>query len=358
MTQTKSKSYYNNVYKLLSEDSDNPIAINIINDWRSQHINTLNKASSFLERVVKKLNLKNVYIGQRLKRMPSIKSKIIRSNGMRLTEMQDIVGVRLVVNDLRELARVANLIRSEEIFNQNIVLKKEYNYIKNPKEDGYRCLHFIFQHTFKVRGVEVKRIFEVQLRTKAQHAWSTVVETLGTYLGENFKGGFGDENWKSFFTQSSYMFDWFEKFEFREKNLSKADIEKILKNSIQLKKVMIELNIYHLLKLLNKMTAQINYKISEMNSNGYAVILVDYIKHSSEARTFTKTSLKTAKAFYEKVESELKDLTQIQVMFVEITDLTNLRKAFPNFYIDVNDFNDTLSRYFNKLNDRFLEFEI
>ena len=59
----KSNSYYNNVYKILSKDINSDEANSIINEWRSENIVILDKASKLLIRIVKKLNLKNCYTG-------------------------------------------------------------------------------------------------------------------------------------------------------------------------------------------------------------------------------------------------------------------------------------------------------
>ena len=166
----KSNTYYNNVYKLISEDFNSRQAHEVIREWRSHNIYTLDIASKLLERIVKNLNLKNCYIGQRLKRLVSIKQKLVKSKGMRLTKMQDIVGVRLVVNDLKELAKVVKLLQEGKILGKNISLVREFNYIKKPKEDGYRSYHITFEVTNSHKGVEYKRLFEFKLgRSHSMH---------------------------------------------------------------------------------------------------------------------------------------------------------------------------------------------
>ncbi len=347
----KSNTYYNNVYQLISEDFNSGQAHEVIREWRSHNIYALDIASKLLERIVKNLDLKNCYTGQRLKRLVSIKQKLVKSEGMRLTKMQDIVGVRLVVNDLKELAKVVKLLQDGKILGRNISIVREFNYIKKPKEDGYRSYHITFEIKNKHRGIEYKRLFELQVRTKSQHAWSTVVETIGTYMGVNFKGGDGEKDWKSFFKESSYIFSWFEKFESGRKHLTIGDAEEVIRGSIRLKEIMLELKITELLVLLNNMTSDISYKLNETSKNDYAIIFIDYIKKESVVRTYPKAASKTVNNLYIRLEEELNYTDQIQVLFVEITNLTNLRKAFPNFYIDVSEFIIILKRYFNRLND-------
>ena len=121
----KSNNYYTNVYKLISKDFYDKEAHEAIGEWRSHNIYALERASGLLENIVRSLKLKNCYMGQRLKRLVSIKEKILKSKGMRLTKMQDIVGVRLVVKDLRELAKVVNSIKSGELLDEDISIVKE-----------------------------------------------------------------------------------------------------------------------------------------------------------------------------------------------------------------------------------------
>ena len=72
----KSNNYYNNVYKLISKDFYDKEAHEAIGEWRSHNIYALERASGLLENIVKSLKLKNCYMGQRLKRLVSIKEKI------------------------------------------------------------------------------------------------------------------------------------------------------------------------------------------------------------------------------------------------------------------------------------------
>ena len=345
----KSNNYYNNVYKLISKDFYDKEAHEAIGEWRSHNIYALERASGLLENIVRSLKLKNCYMGQRLKRLVSIKEKILKSKGMRLTKMQDIVGVRLVVKDLRELAKVVNSIKSGELLDEDIAIVKEFNYVKNPKKDGYRSYHIVFEITSSYEGLEYKRLFELQVRTKSQHAWSTVVETIGTYLGIDFKGGEGEKDWQEFFKESSYIFSWFERFEAGKKTLEPNNVLNVIQSSVRLKEVMLKLKITELLDLLNNMTLDISTKFNEEAENDYAIILINYINKNSIIKTYPKSAAKIVNDIYIDCEEEFNYSNQIQVLFVEITSLTDLRKAFPNFYIDVSEFIKILRRYFDKL---------
>lgn len=105
-------------------------------------------------------------IGQRLKRLPTIEDKLIRHPRMALSRMHDVAGCRAVLvteEDLREVER-----RLREARGWSIKADTPYDYIANPKPDGYRALHLVERR----HGCQV----EVQLRTLIQHAWAETVE--------------------------------------------------------------------------------------------------------------------------------------------------------------------------------------
>ena len=76
-----------------------------------------------------------------------------------------------------------------------------YDYIKEPKPDGYRSVHYVYKYRSKAEQNECfngLRI-EVQLRSQLQHAWATAVETVSTFTGQALKSNIGDAEWKRFF---------------------------------------------------------------------------------------------------------------------------------------------------------------
>ena len=82
-------------------------------------------------------------------------------------------------------------------------LKSSKDYIANPKDDGYRSVHLIYQYKNNRAPDYEDLSIELQLRTRRQHAWATAVETMGTFLGQALKSGRGDSQWRDFFTKAS-----------------------------------------------------------------------------------------------------------------------------------------------------------
>ena len=80
------------------------------------------------------------------------------------------------------------------------------DYIKIPKQSGYRGIDLIFRYKNKNNPSYDGLRIEMQIRTKLQHLWATAVEVMGTLRGEKLKSGMGDEKWQYFFSIVSSYF--------------------------------------------------------------------------------------------------------------------------------------------------------
>ncbi|MFT4645292.1 MAG: putative GTP pyrophosphokinase [Planctomycetota bacterium] len=78
-------------------------ALELINDWRANHLHPLNVMKNGLIRILKKHRVKPILISQRLKRLTSIEYKLDLNESMGLGGMQDIGGYRAVVKDTKDL---------------------------------------------------------------------------------------------------------------------------------------------------------------------------------------------------------------------------------------------------------------
>jgi ppGpp synthetase/RelA/SpoT-type nucleotidyltranferase len=101
----------------------------------------------------------------RLKRISTIINKAIREPSMNLSRMGDIAGIRLILENDREVYQALELIQKQ--FKQSGRIR---DYIQDPKKIGYRGVHI-----YIVDPVFGKRL-EIQIRTSSHHNWSTLVE--------------------------------------------------------------------------------------------------------------------------------------------------------------------------------------
>src|SRR5437588_8744849 len=85
-----------------SSVEDREMALAIINNWRSSHSYPLNALQAVLRTKVIKVDA-DPTVAQRIKRLPSIRHKLERFEGMNLSRMQDIGGCRAVLSDVAKV---------------------------------------------------------------------------------------------------------------------------------------------------------------------------------------------------------------------------------------------------------------
>ena len=115
------------------------------------------------------------HIESRVKTLPSIIKKL-HSMDVPVSiinakkNLHDIAGVRVVCRYVDDIYRIANLLLSQD----DILLIYEKDYIKKPKDNGYRSLHIVVDvPVYMIEG----RLFipvEIQIRTVAMDFWATL----------------------------------------------------------------------------------------------------------------------------------------------------------------------------------------
>lgn len=133
-------------------------------------------------------------IKSRLKSPISIKEKLERRN-LRFNvdeiekNLDDIAGVRVICSFPEDVYTIADaLLRQDDI---ELIIKKDY--IKNPKENGYRSLHLIV--TVPIFLAHEKRVMkvEIQLRTIAMDFWASLEHQLKYKKNVEFTSDMVDE---------------------------------------------------------------------------------------------------------------------------------------------------------------------
>lgn len=88
--------------------------------------------------------------------------------------LRDIAGVRVICCYVEDIFTIANLLTSQD----DVQLIEEKNYIKNPKENGYRSLHLVIDVPVYLSGAKVFIPVEVQIRTVAMDFWASLEHNL------------------------------------------------------------------------------------------------------------------------------------------------------------------------------------
>lgn len=180
-------------------------ALTVMNNWRSSHSYPMNTFQARLRRESKKIN-RNALVVQRLKRIPSIIKKLKRRQTitMALSQMQDVAGCRSVLNNVGEVRKLVEAYKKSRGLKHKRIREKDY--IKNPKEDGYRSVHLIYKYKSDKIDTYDGLLIEIQIRSKIQHAWATAIEIVDLFTGQAIKSNEGEQEWKDFFKLVSSAF--------------------------------------------------------------------------------------------------------------------------------------------------------
>lgn len=300
------------------EDRDN--ALIILNNWRATHAYPLQVICSNL-----RLRNPNAIVVQRLKRLESITGKIERFPDMSLYRMQDLVGCRVIVDTIDQVYEAVNRYKNSRIRH---ILKREYDYIQNPKDSGYRSYHMVYQfHSDKKETYNKNMLIEIQFRTKLQHIWATAVEMMGIYTKSNLKSSQGDTDILRFFTLVSSVIAIQEDMPVCP-NTSNNIYE--LVNEIK------ALNSKHrILPILSCINLVIDHTEKKYNSKiVYYLLVLDYSKRQIQIRSFPSTRLEVATQAYGEIEKE----TDKNVVLVSAKSFKELREAYPNYFVDISEF--------------------
>lgn len=315
--------------KLKSEQKLNSNELAQLLQWRDGFSTTLDY---YFKKISIKTNEKErITLSRRLKRIDSIKIKLKRFKTMRLSTLQDIAGLRVVVKNINSLDEALTALR---ILPDKHTLKKLDNYNNSPKSDGYRGVHLIYQN-------KKSDLIEVQLRTELQHIWATAVETYGALQNTSFKTGEGDTQWKDFFSLLSSYFAILENSTPLEVHLKLS--KKKLKT--QLKKMIKDLKV---IERLNATTNSIQIIVNKQNETGrmgkYALLELDLKEQTTTIDVFTKKNVTRAIKIYTEKELSYKDNEFKNIVFVNIEDVEKIQKSYPNYFLDTRNLLKILSQ--------------
>lgn len=127
--------------------------------------------------------------GRPAKSTTSISDKL-RRESIRLTQIQDIAGCRLIVSDIAEQDRVVESLSS--LFEHIAVVDRRHQ-----PSHGYRAVHVIANCHDK--------LIEIQVRTSLQHLWAELSEKFSDVVDPDIKYGGGGEIIRGVLAKTSAM---------------------------------------------------------------------------------------------------------------------------------------------------------
>lgn len=294
--------------------------LSVLSDWRSYHSGPLsNFAKTLKRRAVKISEDPDVLVAQRLKRTSSIQLKLRKHKTMRLSTMQDIGGVRAILKNTEDVYKLYNLyIKSKKIHK----LHSYNDYISQPKGDGYRGIHLVYQ-----LNKDPSLFIEIQMRSHLQHIWATGVEVFGTLRNSSFKSGYGEKKWLEFFLYLSAV------FAIKENSpiplvVSKNKILSRTKKLIKSLKVIEQLSVY---TAVYDLTTQIEMRGRKGN---YSLITLDSDKKKIQFQNFSSKDSGVANKEYIKLEEQYFYNPNVNIVLVNTSDVKKLKASYPNYFMD------------------------
>lgn len=305
------------------------VALEILNNWRAAHAYPLHVINSGLRR-----GNPNAIVVQRLKRLESITGKIERFPQMQLYKMQDLGGCRVILDSIEQVYDAVTRYKNSRIRH---ILKREYDYIKYPKESGYRCYHMVYQFQSDKFDVYNKNmLIEIQFRTKLQHTWATAIEMMGIYTRTNLKSSIGDKDILRFFTLVSSLFAIKENTPVCPNTSEWAD--ELISEIMELDK---NNKIVMKLRAINQAVQTTEYNENFSYKNGYYLLILNYEEPSLNIETFKPSEFELAVNIYNKMEANLQN--KIDMVLVSAKTFDSLKAAYPNYFVDISDFLNILT---------------
>jgi ppGpp synthetase/RelA/SpoT-type nucleotidyltranferase len=157
--------------------------------------------------------------GRPAKSTKSIIDKL-RRESLRLSQMQDIAGCRVIVSDIRSQNEVAASLRTA--FDRTSLIDRR----EHPSH-GYRAVHLIVS--------DANKNVEVQIRTELQHQWGEVSEKLSDTVDIAIKYGGGQRDIREYLDRTSRLVASLEVHEFDfSQHIAKRGYRELPENVLKL----------------------------------------------------------------------------------------------------------------------------
>ena len=302
----------------------------IIDNWRDAHDYPINIFQAGLRKRTKAIH-HNILVAQRKKRLVSIGEKL-RHSTMRLSAMQDIGGCRAVMYDIKG---VNKLVESYESSDFKHKLFEKNDYINKPRTSGYRGVHLVYKYAGDKLEFHNLKI-EIQIRTLNQHAWATAVETVDIFTRQALKSSRGSKKWLRFFqlmgTAIAYK-------EGRNPVPNMPSYEDHLKELLN--DYVVELDVFDSLRNFESALKQLP-KFKYSPSDRYYLLVLDTYSKELQVYGYAEKEQRMANEAYSEMENKIRG-TEKDAVLVSVDSIAELKKAYPNYFLDTNLFLELVS---------------
>lgn len=319
-------------------------SMDILSYWRFQHEVPLEMALDILKAEASARD-KSAIFAKRLKRYPSIVAKLRRFPKMKLKNMQDIGGCRAIVATPKKVYQIARELRVRSDFKNSAGRIRFKDYIKKPKDDGYRGYHLI--GSFNDQRGDCKLI-ELQLRSTIQHDWATALEIVDLFTGQALKSNQGEESWKSFFFLVSQHFALMEQVhlyslkepaeQLRLYHKKLAGNPEFFDTGSLIHAYESSLEVVKNLEAFAHSLKTADEHISAKQVFGYVLLKVDTFNANVESTLFPNEENEEAEKMYLKYEKAAAGNKNLVVALVSTTAVGGIKEAYPNYFADSTEF--------------------
>lgn len=336
VTLNYSKNQVDEAWKLLIQwnlsKKQSDFAFDVLSNWRAVHDYPMNTFQSFLRKKIKSLRYSAIVV-ERLKRTTSIIWKLKRNPDMKLSRIQDIWWLRVIVKNVDYVYKLRDILSLKSKFLHKLI--KEDDYIRKPKSSGYRSLHLVYKYHSQYAPEYNWLLLEIQLRTELQHIRATAVETAWIILQTNLKAWEWTKDRLEFFMLVSSIFaiqEWCVPLQIHQWK----DIEDLKQ---QLRNLEIKLQAIKELEKYRHTIKFIDTKLSKkQKAYEYYLLILDMENTSRTVYWYKDWELEKATQDYLKREHHFKNENKWQVVLVSWESIKILKSAYPNYFLDIEKF--------------------
>lgn len=203
LATTFSKTQIDRLGDRLREGSAGEAGLRLLDDYRR----SFGEAHEIVVRTIRE-RLQLEPTGRPAKSTSSIREKLGRET-IRLSQIQDIAGCRIVLANVTEQERIVASLRT--LFPEASIVDRRAN-----PSHGYRAVHIIARIS--------EKLIEIQVRTPLQHLWAEFSEKLSDIIDPSIKYGGGEEQIRQMLTKLSDLTAVIEAAEIKMASLPKHDL--------------------------------------------------------------------------------------------------------------------------------------
>lgn len=307
----------------------------IVDNWRASHGYPLVTLRILLQERARRVD-PEALVAQRLKRLASVEAKLRRFPKMKVSRMQDLGGCRAVLPSVRAVHDLVELYRTGREGHEFV---KESDYIGQPKNNGYRSLHRIYRYRSRARrkaAWDGHRI-EIQIRSRLQHAWATAVETVDAIEGTQLKtSGPANGGWDRFFTLMGSVLAIEEGCPLVPG--TPAALSELRDEVRELVRALdVEGSLFGLGFAIQRVPLPADA--------AWFLMMLDAAKRRVFVQGYDARQFAAAEAEYLRLEAEHEGKPGFQACLLSTDTAKALRRAYPNYFLDVSAFAESLNLF-------------